>query len=144
MPGASPSAGELLTGMPGRLLFGSNLGETMTSRNVTRVDLCEAVYRNTRLNHAASSAMVELVLKEITDALEKGETVKLSAFGSFIVRKKKQRVGRNPKTGVEATISSRRIVVFKPSAMLKQQINGKRSGTASPGVAALGSSAPAR
>jgi integration host factor subunit alpha len=84
--------------------------------------------------------MVELVLKEITASLEKGETVKLSSFGSFIVRKKKQRIGRNPKTGTEATISPRRIVVFKPSAILKQQINGKRSGTNTL-IAELGSSA---
>jgi integration host factor subunit alpha len=116
----------------------------MTSRNVTRVDLYEAVYREVGLSRSESLAMVELVLKEITDSLEKGETVKLSSFGSFIVRKKKQRIGRNPKTGTEATISPRRIVVFKSSAILKQQINGKRSGTKTPGVAELGSSAPAR
>ena len=96
----------------------------MTS-NVTRVDLYEAVYQKVGLSRSESLAMVELVLKEITDSLEKGETVKLSSFGSFIVRKKKQRIGRNPKTGIEATISPRRIVVFKPSAILKQQINGK-------------------
>jgi integration host factor subunit alpha len=94
----------------------------MTS-NVTRVDLYEAVYQKVGLSRSESLAMVELVLKEITDSLEKGETVKLSSFGSFIVRKKKQRIGRNPKTGIEATISPRRIVVFKPSAILKQQIN---------------------
>jgi integration host factor subunit alpha len=111
----------------------------MTS-NVTRVDLYEAVYQKVGLSRSESLAMVELVLKEITDSLEKGETVKLSSFGSFIVRKKKQRIGRNPKTGTEATISPRRIVVFKPSAILKQQINGKRSGTNTL-IAELGSSA---
>jgi integration host factor subunit alpha len=88
--------------------------------------------------------MVELVLKEITGSLEKGETVKLSSFGSFIVRKKKQRIGRNPKTGIEATISPRRIVVFKPSAILKQQINVKSSRTKTSTGAELGSSALAR
>ena len=112
----------------------------MTRRNITRVDLCEAVYKNVSLSRSESLAMVELVLKEITAALETGETVKLSSFGSFIVRKKKQRIGRNPKTGTEATISPRRIVVFKPSAILKQQINGKRSGTNTL-IAELGSSA---
>src|SRR4029450_566341 len=115
----------------------------MTS-NVTRVDLYEAVYQKVGLSRSESLAMVELVLKEITDSLEKGETVKLSSFGSFIVRKKKHRIGRNPKTGIEATISPRRIVVFKPSAILKQQINGKSSRTKTPGIAELGSSAPAR
>jgi integration host factor subunit alpha len=112
----------------------------MTS-NVTRVDLYEAVYQKVGLSRSESLAMVELVLKEITDSLEKGETVKLSSFGSFIVRKKKQRIGRNPKTGTEATISPRRIVVFKPSAILKQQINGKPSGIKQPAFAEQGSSA---
>ena len=70
-----------------------------------------------------SATLVELVLKEITDCLERGETVKLSSFGSFVVRKKGQRVGRNPKTGKEVPISPRRVMVFKPSAILKQRIN---------------------
>lgn len=70
------------------------------------------------------AALVELVLKEITDCLERGETVKLSSFGSFVVRKKGQRVGRNPKTGKEVPISPRRVMVFKPSAILKVRING--------------------
>src|SRR5712671_704356 len=99
------------------------------TKNVTRVDLCEAVHQEVGLSRAESSAFVETILKEITDCLEKGETVKLSSFGTFIVRKKKQRLGRNPKTGTEATISPRRVLVFKPSAILKQQLNGKRSGT---------------
>jgi integration host factor subunit alpha len=116
----------------------------MTSNSVTRVDLSEAVYREVDLSRPQSLAMVELVLKEITACLEKGETVKLSSFGSFIVRKKKQRVGRNPKTGTQATISPRRVIVFKPSAILKQQMNGKRSGNKPPTVPEMGSSAPAR
>ena len=115
----------------------------MTSTSVTRVDLYEAVYREVGLSRSQSLAMVELVLKEITASLERGETVKLSSFGSFLVRKKKQRVGRNPKTGTEVPISPRRVIVFKPSAILKQQINGKRSGSKTP-VAELGSLAPAR
>ena|SRR5947207_1419023 len=113
----------------------------MRSRNITRVDLCEAVYQKVGLSRSESLAMVELVLNEITTGLVKGENVKLSSFDSFIVRKKKQRVGRNPKTGTEATISSRRVVIFKASAILKQQINHERSGTKTP-VAELGSSAP--
>ncbi|MBR1157162.1 integration host factor subunit alpha [Bradyrhizobium sp. JYMT SZCCT0428] len=113
----------------------------MTGKNVSRIDLYEAVYQAAGLSRSESLAMVELVLNEITDTLAKGETVKLSSFGSFIVRKKKQRVGRNPKTGTEATISPRRVVVFKPSAILKQQINGKPSGTKATTIAELGSSA---
>jgi integration host factor subunit alpha len=72
---------------------------------------------------------VESVLKQITDTLAKGETVKLASFGSFVVRRKNQRMGRNPKTGIEVPISPRRVVVFKPSAILKQEINGRTSGT---------------
>ena len=74
---------------------------TGSGKTVTRVDLCEAVYQKVGLSRTESSAFVELVLKEITDCLEKGETVKLSSFGSFMVRKKGQRIGRNPKTGKE-------------------------------------------
>src|ERR1700751_324292 len=96
---------------------------TGTVKTVTRVDLCEAVYQKVGLSRTESSAFVELVLKEITDCLEKGETVKLSSFGSFMVRKKGQRIGRNPKTGTEVPISPRRVMVFKPSAILKQRIN---------------------
>lgn len=95
----------------------------MAGRTVTRVDLCEAVYQKVGLSRTESSAFVELVLKEITDCLERGETVKLSSFGSFLVRQKGQRIGRNPKTGTEVPISPRRVMVFKPSAILKQRIN---------------------
>src|SRR3979411_1345879 len=94
-----------------------------TSKAVTRVDLYEAVYQKVGLSRTESSAFVELVLQEITDCLEKGETVKLSSFGAFMVRKEGQRIGRNPKTGTEVPISPRRVMVFKPSAILKQRIN---------------------
>jgi integration host factor subunit alpha len=114
----------------------------MTSQSVTRVDLCEAVYRRVGLSRSQSSAMVELVLNEITSSLEKGETVKLASFGSFIVRTKKQRLGRNPKTGALATISSRRVIVFKSSAILKHHMNSQRSGTKVPAGAERGPSAP--
>ena len=96
---------------------------TGTGKTVTRVDLCEAVYQKVGLSRTESSAFVELVLKEITDCLEKGETVKLSSFGSFMVRKKGQRIGRNPKTGQEVPISPRRVLVFRASHALKHQIN---------------------
>ena len=94
---------------------------------VTRVELYDAVYRKGGLSRSESSALVELVLKEISDSVARGETVKLSSFGTFIVRKKGKRIGRNPKTGVEVSISPRRVVVFKASAIMKQQINGSRS-----------------
>ena len=92
---------------------------TGTGKTVTRVDLCEAVYQKVGLSRTESAAFVELVLKEITDALEKGETVKLSSFGSFIVRKKGQRIGRNPKTGVEVSIPPGNTIRFKPGKDLR-------------------------
>src|ERR1700689_3602360 len=95
----------------------------MAGKTVTRADLCEAVYQKVGLSRTESATLVELVLKEITDCLERGETVKLSSFGSFVVRKKGQRIGRNPKTGKEVPISPRRVMGFKPSAILKQRIN---------------------
>jgi integration host factor subunit alpha len=104
----------------------------MAGKTITRVDLYAAVYDKVGLSRSASLALVESVLKEITDALAKGETVKLSTFGSFIVRKKGQRIGRNPKTGTEVPISPRRVIVFKPSTILKQQVKGRRFGTKTP------------
>jgi len=95
----------------------------MSGKTITRADLCEAVYQRVGLSRTESATFVELVLKEITDCLERGETVKLSSFGSFVVRKKGQRTGRNPKTGKEVPISARRVMVFKPSPVFKQQIN---------------------
>ena len=97
----------------------------MTGKTVTRADLCEAVYQKVGLSRTESAALVELVLKEITDCLERGETVKLSSFGSFVVRKKGQRIGRTPKTGKEVPISPRRVMVFKPSAILTQRIGDR-------------------
>ena len=97
--------------------------QAMAGKTVTRADLCEAVYQKVGLSRTESATLVEMVLKEITDCLERGETVKLSSFGSFVVRKKGQRIGRNPKTGKEVPISPRRVMVFKPSAILKQRIN---------------------
>ena len=99
-------------------------------------------YEKLGLSRSRSLALVEMVLKEITDTLAKGESVKLSSFGAFIVRKKGLRVGRNPKTGAEAPIRRVSVMVFKASAILKQQVNGKRSGTKTP-AAGLRSSTPA-
>ena len=97
----------------------------MAGRTVTRADLSEAVYQKVGLSRTESSALVEMVLSEICDSLARGETVKLSSFGSFVVRDKGQRIGRNPKTGVEVPIDPRRVMVFKPSNVLKAVINGE-------------------
>jgi integration host factor subunit alpha len=99
--------------------------EAREGRTVTRADLAEAVYRRVGLSRAESAELVEAVLQEICDTLEGGEIVKLSSFGSFMVRDKGERIGRNPKTGVEVPISPRRVMVFKPSNILKARINGQ-------------------
>jgi integration host factor subunit alpha len=96
----------------------------MAGRTVTRADLCEAVYQQVGLSRTESAALVELVLREIADCLVRGETVKLSSFGSFVIRDKGERIGRNPKTGEEVPIEPRRVMVFKPSSILKHRING--------------------
>lgn len=103
---------------------GVPLGGRKRGAAVTRVDLIEAVYRAVGLSRAESAKVVEFVLKEITDCLERGETVKLSAFGSFLVRSKGPRRGRNPKTGDEVPIKPRRVMVFKPSDILRKRLAG--------------------
>jgi integration host factor subunit alpha len=100
-------------------------GGLMPQRTITRAELSEAVYQRIGLSRTESAALVELVLKEISDRLAHGETVKLSSFGSFVVRDKGARVGRNPKTGIEVPIDPRRVMVFKPSNILKARINGQ-------------------
>lgn len=95
----------------------------MTGKTITRADLCEAVYQKVGLSRTESADLVEMVLGEISDCLVGGESVKLSSFGTFLVRSKGERIGRNPKTGEEVPISPRRVMVFKPSNVLKQKIN---------------------
>ena len=99
----------------------------MAGKTVTRVDLSEAVYQKAGLSRAESAKLVEQVLGEIGDSLVAGKTVKLSGFGTFIVRSKGERVGRNLKTGVEVPIEQRRVMLFKPSNVLKAHINGEDS-----------------
>ena len=96
----------------------------MTGKTVTRAQLTEAVYREVGLSRNESADLVESVLNEISDALSEGETVKISSFGSFFVRKKGQRIGRNPKTGEEVPILPRKVLVFRPSQVLKARISG--------------------
>lgn len=95
----------------------------MAPRTVTRSDLSEAVYQEVGLSRNESADLVESVLNEISNALIKGEMVKLSSFGSFAVRQKGQRIGRNPKTGEEVPILPRRVLVFRASHVLKNRIN---------------------
>jgi integration host factor subunit alpha len=95
----------------------------MGGKTVTRADLGEAVYKTVGLSRTESAQLVEAVIEEICGSVERGEAVKLSSFGSFLVRSKTERIGRNPKTGEEVPISPRRVMVFKPSNVLKQKIN---------------------
>jgi integration host factor subunit alpha len=95
----------------------------MSGRTVTRAQLSEAVYQEVGLSRNESADLVESILDEVADHLIGGETVKVSSFGSFYVREKGQRVGRNPKTGEEVPILPRRVLVFRPSHVLKDRIN---------------------
>ena len=95
----------------------------MTEETVTRAQLSEAVYQEVGLSRNESAQLVETVLKEIADALADGEMVKISSFGRFSVRKKGERIGRNPKTGEEVPIMPRQVLVFRPSHVLKNRIN---------------------
>jgi integration host factor subunit alpha len=96
----------------------------MANRTLTRADLAEAVYKQVGLSRSESADLVELILSEISEAIARGENVKLSSFGSFLVRSKAERIGRNPKTGVEVPIKPRRVMVFKASNVLKARVNG--------------------
>lgn len=100
----------------------------MTGKTLTRADLTEAVYRNVGLSRNESADLVENILETMASRLELGETVKLSSFGTFAVREKSQRIGRNPKTGEEVPIKPRRVLTFRPSHVLKDQINTKMRG----------------
>lgn len=95
----------------------------MAANTITRADLGEAVYEEIGLSRNDSARLVESVLAEVCDALVSGENVKISSFGSFMLRNKGERTGRNPKTGEEVPISPRRVLVFRPSNILKERLN---------------------
>lgn len=95
----------------------------MTGSTLTRSDLSEAVYREIGLSRNESAELVQSILSHISEALIKGDSVKISSFGTFIVREKGERMGRNPKTGEEVPIQPRRVLVFRPSHILKDRVN---------------------
>ena len=97
----------------------------MAGDTITRAQLSEAVYEEVGLSRNESAGLVEAVLEEMVNALSDGETVKISSFGSFSIRQKSQRMGRNPKTGEEVPILPRKVIIFKPSHVLKNRINSK-------------------
>jgi integration host factor subunit alpha len=92
---------------------------------LTRAEIAEAMNRKLGLSRSESLAMVESILGHMSDALAKGENLKISGFGTFLLRDKAQRIGRNPKTGVEVPITSRRVLTFRASQMLKDRVSGK-------------------
>jgi integration host factor subunit alpha len=94
----------------------------MSEKTLTRLDLSEAVFREVGLSRNDSAQLVESVLTHMSDALVKGEQVKISSFGTFSVRDKAARVGRNPKTGEEVPISPRRVLTFRPSHLMKDRV----------------------
>ncbi|MBT4204144.1 MAG: integration host factor subunit alpha [Rhodobiaceae bacterium] len=95
----------------------------MAIKTITRNDIGNAVYREMGLSRKESLEIVENIIQKNIASLENGQNIKISAFGSFLLRIKKQRIGRNPKTGVEAIISPRKVVVFRPSTILRKKIN---------------------
>ena len=100
----------------------------MTDNTLTRMDLSEAVFREVGLSRNESAQLVESVLDHVSDALVKGEQVKISSFGTFSVRSKSARVGRNPKTGEEVPINPRRVLTFRPSHLMKDLVaSGNKS-----------------
>ncbi len=106
------------------------------SETLTRAHLSEAVYQEVGLSRNESAEFVERVLEEIASSLEDGETVKVSSFGAFSVREKGGRMGRNPKTGQEVPIKPRRVLVFRPSHVLKDRVN--KSAPQDPAIAGNG------
>lgn len=95
----------------------------MERKTLTRQNISEALFRQVGLSKHESALILESVLDQIAKALIDGKTVKLSSFGTFSPREKSERIGRNPKTGVEATINARRVISFKPSKLMKKRIN---------------------
>jgi integration host factor subunit alpha len=90
---------------------------------MTKADLVESIYQKIGFSKKESSDIVEMIFDTIKGTLEKGEKIKISGFGNFVVRDKRPRMGRNPQTGQEIMISARRVLTFRPSQVLKQALN---------------------
>lgn len=96
----------------------------MSERTITRADLADTIYEQVGLSRNESADLVETIINEISDTLATGDSVKISSFGSWSIRQKGERIGRNPKTGEEVPITPRKVLVFKASHVLKNKING--------------------
>lgn len=92
---------------------------------MTKADIVEKVYEKIGFSKKEASELVELVFGELKEKLKAGDKVKISGFGNFVVREKKSRVGRNPQTGDQITISARKVLTFRPSQVLKGMLNGE-------------------
>ena len=95
----------------------------MSNNSLTRLELSDAVVREVGLSRHESMQLVDDVLDHVSSALTEGDNVKISSFGTFSCKQKRERVGRNPKTGIEALITARKVVTFKPSQIMKEKIN---------------------
>ncbi|MBO9574702.1 MAG: integration host factor subunit alpha [Sphingobium sp.] len=95
-----------------------------TDDTLTRADIAELLNKQIGLSRAESAELVEQVLDLVTEALETGENVKISGFGTFVLRDKNERIGRNPKTGIEVPITPRRVLTFRPSQSLRDRVSG--------------------
>ena len=96
--------------------------DTDANGTLTRADLADTVHRKLGISRAESASVVERVLHHMCHALSEGENVKISGFGTFILRDKGERIGRNPKTGVEVPIAPRRVMTFRASQIMRDQI----------------------
>lgn len=103
------------------IMAGQNIGHS----TVTKADIVEKVYDKIGFSKKEASELVEMVFNSLKDTLQKGEKVKISGFGNFLVRGKKERIGRNPQTGDQIKISARRVLTFRPSQVLKAMLNGE-------------------
>lgn len=100
-------------------------GQNIGNSTVTKADIVEKVYDKIGFSKKEASELVEMVFNSLKETLQKGEKVKISGFGNFLVRGKKERVGRNPQTGDQIKISARRVLTFRPSQVLKAMLNGE-------------------
>ena len=100
-------------------------GQNLNRSTMTKADIVEKVYSKIGFSKKEASELVEMVFTQLKDVLCDGDKVKISGFGNFIVREKKERIGRNPQTGDQIKISARRVLTFRPSQVLKAMLNGE-------------------
>ena len=104
-------------------------GQNLSKSTVTKADIVETVYEKIGFSKKEASELVELVFDTLKTVLQDGQKVKISGFGNFVVRSKNERVGRNPQTGDQIKISSRHVLTFRPSQVLKAMLNGEDAST---------------